>query len=360
MTNLVRRVIADAELKQKMKDLKKTYGSVPDESATIVELDIRCQTLSDTLDDIVKGYTKYVGERPPIMKATHPVKWNGDFPQRKITGHEAKANICDKTLRKAPAATQEGMANLLLRNAEYLDRAHRRHKIITRSAAEWRRMEREHVASAEFTITDLYSDYKDLIEFGLIRYVLLLKTFGFAALPNFADLTTWDDYRQERRKWKRCKHRFCLNMFPVERDNFKERKPKRCDSKYCSRSCNENEKYARICYEKTAEVFENPTYLPGWFYEEVTLEWGQKRSELREVALPGDELEREINKNKPLRHAPLAGKERPVIGGVIVRRIGIDVTVEELDAEKWRNCGKIGGQSAINNRRATAPVNILE
>lgn len=335
-----KKVIADARLKHTMSDLKERYGKVPDAGATVEELKVRVESLSYLMDDILEDYMEEAGVRPDIMKATHPVAYNGEFPQKKCNDIEVYANVSDSILRKAPVNTQEGIANLLLDNTEYLIRAHRKKEIETRSAAEWRQLEREYVNSSRFTIMDLYSDYKDLIEEGVMRYVSLLTVFGFQAMTAFDELLTWEDYREERKKWKRCKHRFCLNMFPISKDNFKfSNKAKKRDAKYCCGACNENEKYARRCFEKTGKLMENATFLPDFFYEEVTEDWKGKRSRNLEVATDILTIEKQIHANKPIRK-PIIKVEKTPVYGCVTRKLS-DVTPEELESEKWQSAKKV-------------------
>lgn len=350
MNNAAKKLIADAELKTKMKELRAIYGKAPDKETTAVEMDMRCHSVADILDDMLESYTDYVGARPDRIKTYRSFKASAEFPRKVYNDLEALANPTEKELRLAPLHTQEGIANLLSFNAEYLERIHKRDEIKRRSAAEWRKMERGHITRSDYTITDLYSDYKDMIEESTVIFMLKLKIFGVAAWSCLGELVTWDDYRQERKKWRSCKHRFCLNVFPVERDNFKfSGKKRRRDAKFCCDTCKYDEKYAKECYEKTAKTLDNPTYLPDWFYEEVTEDWRQKRTVEREVAAPAHAIERQINKNKPIRYAVIK-KDKPPVYECVTRKLS-DVTPEQLEAEKWENAKKMPRISELSGEK---------
>ncbi|PFP30127.1 hypothetical protein COJ96_06825 [Bacillus sp. AFS073361] len=329
MTSIHKKVIADAELKVKMAEIKESYGKAPGEDTTVDELQMRFDTLSTTLEDMLVGYVKYVGERPSRMRTIDKAGKMAPY-----------ANVEDEKVRKAPLTTQEGIGNLLDMNAEYLIRAQKRNEIKTRPAAEWRKLEREHVNKSDYTITDLYSDFKEIIEFNALRYLALLKTFGMDALECYEEvIVTWADYREERKKWKRCKHRFCLCVFPIDADNFQGKKKRKRDAKYCCRTCNENEKYSRDCYDRTKKILDNPTYLPDWFYGEVTEDWKRKLNVRNEFPMESKDIERQINKANPI-YFPKKVKSEPVIGECVTRKLA-DLTSEQLESEKWKKAKNI-------------------
>src|SRR5699024_9438722 len=91
-------------------------------------------------------------------------------------------NVDDITLKRAPMTTLEGYANRLLVEAERKEQAEDRRQA--------KRYDRSYVERANYPITSLYSDYKDMIEKGR---------------------KDWTDYKEERKKWRRCKYKFCIN-----------------------------------------------------------------------------------------------------------------------------------------------------
>lgn len=224
-----------------IRSLKEKYGKTP-KSTNSAEMKIRVEMLIDELDRLELS-------KLPRMKAKHPVKWNRDFRQKQYNGIRIYANVDPKYLRKAPIRTIEGATKLLDNNIEWLLREHKREEIRRRSAEEWRMLERAYITKARYTLTDLYDDFKTLIEKGE---------------------KTWADYTAERKKWKTCKHRFCLEIYPISNDHFRKdayfrhvyAKPKRKDSKFCCDQCKKDAKKADKQFEITAKIYNNPTYLP--------------------------------------------------------------------------------------------------
>ncbi|MEO2074849.1 MAG: hypothetical protein ABGX20_05580 [Bacillus sp. (in: firmicutes)] len=111
-----------------------------------------------------------------------------------------------------------------------------REAIKHRSAEEWRELERQHVVKASFTLPDLVDNLLRRLEKGSI---------------------TREQLEAERRKYRPCKHRFCLNYFI----------PQRKDAVFCCRDCKEREKKAIAYFKKTAQIFDNGTYLPPTAYK---------------------------------------------------------------------------------------------
>lgn len=228
--------------KTTVNQLKETYGKTP-KSTNIVEMKLRVEMLIDQLDTI--DLTDY-----PKMKAAHKVKWNKEFPRRNYEGLDRYANVSERALRKAPVNTLEGITNLIDHNIEWLIREQKREEIRTRSAKEWRLLERAYITKSRYTITDIYDDYKKLIE---------------------NKEATWSDYTEERKKWRTCKNKWCLNIFPVDRAHFKAddpyfqhvyRKAKNKHSKFCCDECRCEFDKALSQWEKTKKIYDNPTFLP--------------------------------------------------------------------------------------------------
>jgi hypothetical protein len=119
---------------------------------------------------------------------------------------------------------------------EYVSENIERDNIKHRSAAEWRELERQHIVKADWTLPDLVDNLLRRMEKGKI---------------------TRQQLEAERKQYKPCKHRFCLNYFI----------PQRKDAVFCSRDCKEREKKARDYFESSEKVFNNGTYLPPTAYK---------------------------------------------------------------------------------------------
>ncbi|GIN39613.1 hypothetical protein [Heyndrickxia oleronia] len=235
-------------------EIKETFGSTPKKTNS-AEMQLRVEILIDQFDDFEKQGWKSDPSKInlttfPKMKATHKVKWGSGFKSRKFEGLERFANVNDRSLRKAPINTIEGVTKLIDHNIEWLLREQKREEIRRRSAKEWRTHERAYVVKSRYTITDFYDDFKTLIE---------------------EKKATWSDYRNERKKWRTCKNRFCLELFPIAKDHFKAgdqyfrhvyKKPKNKHSKFCCDSCRKDHFDALKQFERTKEMYDNPTYLP--------------------------------------------------------------------------------------------------
>lgn len=162
------------------------------------------------------------------LKARHYVKYDGNnFPRRAIDDLTQYTNVDDVTLKRAPINTLEGYANALLREAERKEQAEAK-----RTA---KRYDRSYVEKADYTITSLYSDYKTEIERGS---------------------KSWADYQQERKKWRRCKYKFCLNMFAIDKDNFIGMGARRSDSRFCCDECRKSQ------YTINSNLKQYDSYLP--------------------------------------------------------------------------------------------------
>lgn len=204
------------------------------------------------------------------LDAAHVVKWGEDFTKRNYTGLERYANVDDVKLKRAPSNTLEGTANALILSSERAEQeAIRNNPPVT---------SREYVERADYSIMTLYSDYKDDIE---------------------AELKTWADYREERKKWRKCNYRYCLNMFPVASDNFKGAPAKRKDSRYCCGECR------RADYDATRRYTETGSYLPVYFYLPELSESVEDRTRMNEGAATTEVIEENLNDRRPLFRANL-------------------------------------------------------
>lgn len=266
------RIIADAELKQYMKDLKSVYGRAPEKDMTLEQMKARYDLLRKELKELTKSYIKVTGERPKRMKATHAVAYTKEIPKKTVNDLSIHTNVQDRLLSKAPLDTIEGITNLLNFNAEYVIRKQEENEIRNRTAEEWRKLEREYVVSSNYTLMDFYDDYKSLIE-----------TKG--------SVLTWADYTEERKKWRQCRHRFCLEIFPIKKDNFKGMKPRKADSLYCCGEHNEKEKYARECYAETSKIYRAGTFLPANVYQTKLERYSDELYMENEVAIEPNNLQ---------------------------------------------------------------------
>jgi len=158
--------------------------------------------------------------------------------------------------------------------------------------------DRAYVERSEFTITDLYNDLMSRIEWSLFRYMALVYTFGFDALPYYSTVLDYSYYVKQRKKFRRCKYMFCLNMFAIE-DNFRDAKSKRVDSRFCCDACRKASHESKKRFDKTG------SYLPIEYYLPLYSESIDDRFRLREETQPSYKVETEIMKKKPMFKAKL-------------------------------------------------------
>ena len=226
-----------------------------------------------------------------ITKAYHHVKTSEDMPKSKSPSIlERFANVDDVPLKTAKVTTLEGMAREFAKLSEHLDR-----KSIQANPPV---NDRAYVERSEFTITDLYNDLISKIEWSLLRYMALIYTFGSDALPYYSTVLDYAYYVQQRKKFRRCKYMFCLNMFAIE-DNFRDAKSKRVDSRFCCDTCRKASHDAKKRFDKTG------SYLPIEYYLPLYSESIDDRFRLREETQPSYKVETEIMKKKPMFKAKL-------------------------------------------------------
>ncbi|MFP7200199.1 hypothetical protein SFC08_04415 [Lysinibacillus halotolerans] len=246
-------------------------------------------------------FTIYDRDRYKILKPVHSVKYSADFPKvKKPSEFEVYANITDTQLRKASKTTLEGQANILLKELE-------------REKQERERLyppvyDRTYVERADFTVTDLYNDIVSRMEWSVIYYLILVIVFGNNALSTYSNVLQWDYYRAERKKWRKCRYKFCLNMFAIEGDNIREQRPKRSDSRYCCEQCRKADYEATVRYQK------HGSYLPVSCYVTNTADHIDKYYEAHEQAQPLYKLDRENAKGKAqaiVKKRPRKRKEKP-------------------------------------------------
>lgn len=221
-----------------------------------------------------------------ILKAYHYVKSSEDIPKvKKPSILERFANVDDVGLKTAKVTTLEGMAREFSKLSEYLDRKDIKANPPVNDKA--------YVERSEFTITDLYNDLMSQIEWSLLRYVALIYTFGFDALTYYSTVLDYSYYVQERKKFRRCKYMFCLNMFAIGEDNVRDAKSKRVDSRFCCDACR------KASHDVKKRFIRTGSYLPIEYYAPIYDESVDDRYRLHEQAYPAIDIETEIAKKKP-------------------------------------------------------------
>ncbi|MDW0110444.1 hypothetical protein [Sporosarcina aquimarina] len=237
----------------------------------------------------------------PRLKAFHSVNYGGDFTQRKIEGCEQYANVTDMQLKRAPRTTQEGAARDMITMIERAEQSLIRANPPINCKG--------YVERADYSIMSLYSDYKDKIEYGLAN---------------------WSDYRAERKKWCQCRYMYCLNMFPIERDNFKRKPAKRKDARYCCDDCRVAQKDADKRYKATG------SYLPVYYYMPKLTETVNDEARLYESATAADEIERQIDKRKTERPVKMKRTDGGGTRGGVIKKYKSLAEAEKGYAEQDR------------------------
>ncbi|UED78282.1 hypothetical protein FH508_0012470 [Lysinibacillus sp. CD3-6] len=231
-----------------------------------------------------------------ILTAYHHVKTSEDIPKSKSPSIlERFANVDDVRLKTAKVTTLEGMAREFGKLAEHYERESIRSNPPVNDKA--------YVEQADFTVTDLYNDLMSVIEWSMLRYMALVYTYGFDALPYYSTVLDYSYYVQERKKFRRCKYMFCLNMFAIEEDNIRDAKSKRVDSRFCCEACRKASHDAKKRFIKTS------SYLPVEYYSPLYNESIDDRYRLQEETQPGYVIESEIMKKKPMFKAQLKNED---------------------------------------------------
>lgn len=209
------------------------------------------------------------------LKVTHKFIPNAEFPNRKLTDLTIYTNVDDVSLKKAPKSTLEGMANRLLVESERAEQDAIRKKPP--------KYDRSYVERATYPLTDLHADFAAIIKHPYSN-------------------VTWADYPTERRKWRKCKHKFCLDYFPITKDNFKGKSAKRSDSEYCCGSCQIAANDAEKRFKK------HGSYLPVSFYLPRQADSIGDAARATEWATEAESIETEISQNRPKMSVPQAYK----------------------------------------------------
>lgn len=202
------------------------------------------------------------------LKANHLFRPDKDFPVRKYNDLEIYANVDDVTLKRAPKYTLEGEANRLIVEAERAEQAAIR--------ANPPVYDRGYVERATYSITELYADLAGMIK--------------------VSPILTWADYPTERRKWRKCKHRFCLDYFPIDSTNHKGSRAKPSNAVFCSNKCRYAARDAELRFKKTG------SYLPEDFY--IPRQSDSVGDDIRayEFAAREAKIEQALTDNKPVNY----------------------------------------------------------
>lgn len=257
---------ARTELNKTMLKLRTAYGYAPKKDISYYEMEQRCKDLSKAIYDAMDVYVKTTGMLPDRMRNLASYKTSSSFPQKKYEGLQAYANVPDDRLKRAPLYTAEAAGNLLNFNADYLIRVAHLDAVANRTRKEWARLEYEYVERSDYNLRDLYDDLMERLD----------------ASENYI---TYEEYRKERKKWRRCKYYACDNYFPIAKDrlihpNVKARRP---NAEYCCDECKKDQENAQARFEKTG------TYLPDYAYEYI-LEETKERKEKNHMALSPENI----------------------------------------------------------------------
>ncbi|MFP7479472.1 hypothetical protein [Terribacillus saccharophilus] len=234
---------------------------------TIEESQLKYDELVKQVDEELERYFDANGYYPERMRATHPVAYTEGFNKEKPSDMSPSANVLEGNLQRPPLTTLEGATWLIDYNAMQLLARYEDFEIESRSAKEWRMLEREYVKRADYTIMDFYDDFRTAME-----------------VPGSA--LTWVDYRRERKKLRKCKCKFCLNYFPIEEGSmFIRKRVRRSDSLYCTAGCKQMQMDANKEFRRTSEIYENGTYLPVYAYKTTTEDHERREMEKWEIPI---------------------------------------------------------------------------
>jgi hypothetical protein len=228
------------------------------------------------------------------LKVRHQFIASKDFKRHILNELTIYANVDDITLKRAPKTSLEGFANSLILTSERIEKAAIR--------ANPPVFDKSYVERADYPLTSLYSDYKDIIESSTLAFYARIAVFGAVAWPTINEVTTWADYRQERLKWRKCRNKFCLNYFPTHVDNFKKARAKRSDAVFCCQACQEANRDSQKRFEKTG------SYLPSEFYLPCQSQSVSDAARKNESAYTLDKICKQQTKNRPLRNIPARPK----------------------------------------------------
>jgi len=231
-----------------------------------------------------------------ILKARHKPLYSKDFPKsKKPSILERFANVDEVYLKRAPKGSLEYDALQRVKKSESTDQEKAR---ISPPVTD-----RSYVERSDFTLHDLYNDIRSVMEwYNVATYLMCLLIFGNSALVTYTDRLDWDYYRSERKKFRSCRYKYCLNLFPIEGDNIRQGDSKRTDSRYCCDTCRKAD------YDATERYKKHGSFLPVYFFVEQTTEHIGDTARRREVAKPLEAIER--RNAKGIATSPMKGKQR--------------------------------------------------
>ncbi|MET4561560.1 hypothetical protein ABIA69_002728 [Lysinibacillus parviboronicapiens] len=231
-----------------------------------------------------------------ILKARHKPLYSAEFPKsKKPSILEPFSNVDDVYLKRATKGSLEYDALQSIKESESAEQEKARECApIT---------DRSYVERSDFTVQDLYNDIVSLMEWNSIAtYLMRLLIFGNSALTTYTDCLDWDYYRVERKKFRNCRYRYCLNMFPIEGDNIRGDDAKRSDSRYCCEICRKS------AFDSEERFKKHGSYLPVYYYVEQTSEYIGDEARLREVAKSIDVIDSRSVKGNAT--SPIKGNRR--------------------------------------------------
>lgn len=242
---------ARTNLNASMLKLRNKYGYAPEKGISQEEMQARCDELVEAVEQTVEEYVSVTGKAPDRMKNRSKYVASKDFPKKKYEGLQEYANVPDDKLKLAPLHTSEAIGNLLNFNADYLMKSAHEAAVKARTRKEWQCAEYEYVEKNDYNLRDLYDDLMNRLD------------------DPFEPITV-EEYREERRKWKKCAYYACDNYFPREKGHMESDafrwsgiKTRRSDAKYCCGGCRKKQENALVRLEKTG------TLLPEHAYEYI-------------------------------------------------------------------------------------------
>ncbi|QUG41308.1 hypothetical protein KD050_18845 [Psychrobacillus sp. INOP01] len=249
---------------------------------TTIKLDEIKKTI--TLAELYPG-SIYDNTENKLLRPQHQMIYSAEFPKsKKPSILEQFANVEDVLLKRAPTTTLEGQANKLILEAEHMEQLLARlYPPVT---------DRAYVENADFTVTDLYNDIVSRMEWTALRCLVLISVFGIDALSTFDTVLYWDYYREERKKWRACRYKYCLNMFAVKGDNLRGERPKRYDCRYCSEACR------KATYEAEERYKLHGSYLPVYYYTDQLADTVGDKTRKHEIACSSEKIDKQYAKGK--------------------------------------------------------------
>lgn len=301
----------------------------------------KAEGITITLENVYPGsiYTH------DILKARHNVLYSKDYPKiQKPSLLEEFANVDDVYLKRAPKGSLEGQANIRIKKSEHIERevSHICPPVYDRA----------YVERSEFTITDLYNDIVSLMEwYTIATYLMRLIIFGTDALTTYSERLDWGYYREQRRKFRKCRYKFCLNMYAIEGDNIRGKSSRRADSRFCCEQCRKAE------YEANKRFEDHGSYLPVKYYEPYTDEYIGDRYRNHEAPTTYEKIERQQAKRKV--QSPVRFKEPKVKHGKVVVYKSLEEAEKAYENADFKGFSRRNFPIYSNKGPLNMPIKIL-